>query len=67
MGNDDTARKAAIRLIARGLITPAQAAELAGVSRQLVRYWLLERGIDWHKNYDARLAKLWFNEVNRRK
>jgi hypothetical protein len=41
----DQARKAARRMLARGVCTPAEAAELAGVSRQLMRYWA--KGIDW--------------------
>lgn len=67
MGHDDAARNAAIRLIVRGVMTPAQAAKHAGVSRQLVHYWLSQAGVEWANTYDARLAKLWRKELSRRR
>lgn len=63
MEKDEEARSAALGLIARGLITPGQAAELAGVSRQLVHYWLKKHDIRWQATHDARLAKMWRKEI----
>lgn len=63
MEKDDEARSAALGLLARGLITPGQAAEMAGVSRQLVRYWLKHAGIDWRRAWSRRMAGLWRREI----
>jgi len=60
---DDEARSAALTLLARGQITPGQAAELAGVSRQLVAYWLRQAGIDWRSAWNRRLAGLWRKQI----
>jgi predicted HTH domain antitoxin len=60
---DDEARSAAVSLLARGMITPAQAAELAGVSRQLVRYWIKAAGIDWRRAWERRQAGMWRREI----
>ena len=60
---DDEARSAALALLARGMITPSQAAELAGVSRQLVRYWLRHAGIDWRRAWQRRQASMWRREI----
>lgn len=60
---DDEARSAALSLLARGQITPGQAAELAGVSRQLVAYWLKAAGVDWKRAWLRRSAGLWRREV----
>ncbi len=56
-------RAVALTLIARGLMTPAQAADLAGVSRQLVHFWLKQEDIRWQAVHQARLATLWRNEI----
>lgn len=63
MEKDGEARSAAVNLIARGLITPAEAAELAGVSRQLVHYWLKQHGIMWQDSHRARRATWWRKEI----
>lgn len=63
MEKDDEARSAALGLLARGMITPGQAAELAGVSRQLVRYWLQHAGIDWRRAWSRRQASMWRREI----
>lgn len=63
MEKDDEARSAALALLARGMITPGQAAELAGVSRQLVRYWLQHAGIDWRRAWSRRMAGMWRKEI----
>src|SRR5262249_16185593 len=60
---DDEARAAAVGLLARGLMTPGQAARFAGVSRQLVRHWLKAAGIDWKRAWDRRQAGLWRREI----
>jgi hypothetical protein len=60
---DDEARSAAVSLLARGMITPGQAAELAGVSRQLVRYWIKAAGIDWRRAWERRQAGMWRREI----
>ena len=39
---DDTTKRAAIRLLSRGLATQAEVARLAGVSRQRVAHWAQE-------------------------
>jgi predicted HTH domain antitoxin len=65
MEQDDEARTAAIRLISRGLITPGEAAKLAGVSRQLVNYWLRRGKVQWHDRYHDRIGKVWRKELMR--
>lgn len=60
---DDEARSAAVALLARGMITPSQAAELAGVSRQLVAYWIRQAGIDWRRAWSRRQAGMWRREI----
>lgn len=60
---DDEARSAALALLARGMLTPGQAADLAGVSRQLVAYWLKAAGIDWQRAWRRRQAGVWRREI----
>lgn len=60
---DDEARSAALALLARGMITPGQAADLAGVSRQLVAYWLKHAAIDWKRAWTRRQASMWRREI----
>jgi predicted HTH domain antitoxin len=60
---DDEARSAALSLLAKGMITPGQAADLAGVSRQLVNYWLKQHGIDWKRAWSRRQAAMWRREI----
>jgi transposase-like protein len=50
-------RLAAIKLANEGLATIAEISRLAGVSRQLARYWL--GGIDVSKRRQAHLQRLW--------
>lgn len=60
----DTATKAAaLRLLARGLITQSEAARLAGVSRQLVAHWA--KGLDVEPAREARLAQIWSKSMGR--
>lgn len=63
MEKDDEARSAALSLLARGMITPGQAAELAGVSRQLVAYWLRHADINWRRAWARRQAGMWRREI----
>lgn len=60
---DDEARSAALSLLAKGMATPSQAAALAGVSPQLVHYWLQQASIDWRKAWNRRMAVLWRKEI----
>lgn len=60
---DHEARIAALSLLARGMITPGQAADLAGVSRQLVQYWIGHAGIDWRRAWLRRQASMWRREI----
>lgn len=53
------ARAAAIAMLKAGHADPADVATLAGVSRQLVRYWIIQEGIDWRSARDARLLREW--------
>jgi hypothetical protein len=60
---DDEARSAALSLLAKGMLTPGQAADLAGVSRQLVAYWIKHADIDWKRAWTRRQASLWRREI----
>lgn len=67
MASDDTTspeKRAALALLSKGLVTQAEAARLAGVSRQLVRYW--SKAIPLDRNREAVLAKLWAKEIARK-
>ena len=56
---DERIRREAIRLLRAGLATPIEVALLAGVSRQLVRYWALRAGIDYMECRAVHLQKTW--------
>jgi predicted HTH domain antitoxin len=58
---EDIMRRAAVSLLRRGLITKAEAARLAGVSRQAVQNWEVAE----EDAREAYLAKLWAVEVTR--
>ena len=60
---DEIGRNAALALLGRGMITPSQAADLAGVSRQLVAYWLKHAGMDWRRAWQRRQASMWRREI----
>lgn len=53
-------------LLRRGLITVPEAAELAGVSRQVVRYWCRAAGIVVGQSRHARLSKEWRKAMTER-
>lgn len=60
---DPHAKAAAVLLLSRGLITKSEAAELAGVSRQLIQHWT--RGIPVDQNRSAMIAKLWRKSISK--
>lgn len=62
---DEAVQSAAMMLLREGVASPSEVAEIAGVSRQLVRHWLMAAGIDWRKQRDAYLAKHWRRAINR--
>jgi hypothetical protein len=51
--------------LARGLGSPGEIADLAGVSRQVVEGWALIADMDWRQIKRARLAKAWRKEWDR--
>lgn len=57
--NMESVREAALKLLQQGLASPSEVADLAGVSRQLVRHWLNVSGIDWREARAAALARAW--------
>lgn len=54
-----TARDRAITLLRRGLVTQAEAARLAGVTRQHVEYWCRVAAIDPLEARALLIAALW--------
>jgi hypothetical protein len=55
MANDDTTKRAVLKLLRRGQVNPTEAARLSGRSRQIITHWARELP-------DARpayLARLW--------
>lgn len=63
---DPDARRAAVTLLRRGLLTVPEAAALAGVSRQVVRYWCKAARIEIGQSREAVIARLWRRAVSRR-
>ena len=63
MTSDDIIKRAALSLLARGLVTQSEAARLAGISRQLMRHWA--KDIPCDRNRDAYLGKLWAKATKR--
>lgn len=59
MIRDLEARRAALGLLGKGRITIAEAATLAGVSRQLAHHWVNTAGLDWRRIRMAVLAREW--------
>lgn len=56
---DPVAQARALNLLARGLISMAEAARLCGVSRPTVHRWCVAAGIDAPKVRAARAAAEW--------
>jgi hypothetical protein len=59
MTSDTSTKAAALYLLARGLATQSEAAKLAGVSRQVVRFWAQQAGVDCAKKRARALAAAW--------
>ncbi|TAL43827.1 MAG: hypothetical protein EPN91_05580 [Salinibacterium sp.] len=57
-------KRAVLTMIQRGLVTVPEAARLAGVQRQLVRYWCRRARIVPAKARDGLLAKQWRKVLN---
>lgn len=62
---DPEARRIALSLLAKGLITISEAKELCGVSRQLMLHWVQRRGVDWRRIRWSKLTALWRKEAQR--
>ena len=56
-------RRAALSLLRRGEITISEAAELAGVSRQLVYAWCKRAKIEPAPAREGRITKAWRKEI----
>lgn len=63
MAKDAEARRIVVALMAAGLVTLPEAAQLAGVSRHLVRYWCTRADVDWKRVRNMRLARWWSKEA----
>lgn len=59
MTTQDITERAALSLLAQGLATQSEVAGLAGVSRQLVRYWVKRERIACERMRKSALVKLW--------
>jgi transposase-like protein len=55
----DRDRERALELLIGGEATLSEVADLAGVSRQLVRHWAIQAGIDAPAERQKLLRKLW--------
>jgi hypothetical protein len=64
---DPEARRAALELLAEGLGTPGDIAQLAGVSRQVVEQWADRAGVNWRKVKRANLTTAWRKAIKRRR
>lgn len=62
---DPVARRAAIAILKRGLMTVPEVASHAGVSRQLVRYWCKRSRVNFAKVRLTRIGKMWSREISR--
>ena len=60
---DISTKHAALKLVSRGLTTQSEAAMLAGITRQLMRYWCSD--IDVEKARNEYLWNLWRKTVKR--
>jgi hypothetical protein len=64
---DPETRNAVLTLIRRGLASVPEAARLAGVQRQLIRFWCKRARIVPNKARNAILSKQWRKILNERK
>lgn len=62
---DPVVKRAALALLARGVVRPHEVAELAGVSLQVVNYWIKRRGVNWERTRSHVLGKAWRRELSR--
>ena len=60
-----TNKHAALRLMASGRATSAEVAKIVGITRQSVREWTVNAGLDVTKARQQFLAKLWQRTQNR--
>lgn len=60
---DPLIRAAALKLLARGYCTPSELSRVAGVSRQLVNYWIRETRLDWRDIRRRKLLSSWRVEM----
>jgi len=65
MLKDPEARRAVLTLIRRGQVTVPEAAQLAGVSRQLIRHWCRQARVVIGKSRKAVITKQWRKVMNR--
>jgi hypothetical protein len=61
---EDT-KRAAIKLLTRGLATKSEMARFAGVSKQLMQHWAAD--IDIERARDVYLSELWRKSLGRRR
>ena len=66
MAVDPEARRAVLLLISRGMVTVPEAAQLAGVSRQLIRAWCKSRRMSLDRARKAKIAQAWRRALNER-
>jgi transposase-like protein len=59
MTTDDSIRNRAIKLLQNGRALPSEIAELAGISRQLLHYWIKTERIGWREARERYLKKVW--------
>lgn len=65
MDEPDYTRQAVLEMLANGYCTLAEAAELAGTSRQLVRYWAKMANVDAGKARKRLLLMMWRETLKR--
>lgn len=63
MEKDAEARRIVVALMKAGLVTLPEAAQLAGVSRHLVRYWCKRADVEWKRVRTARIGMMWRKEA----
>jgi transposase-like protein len=66
MKKDPEARRAVLLMISRGQASVPELAQLAGVSRHLIRRWCASRGISVDRARKARLVKAWRRTLTER-
>lgn len=64
---DPETREAAIKMLREGTATPSEVGRLAGVSRQLVNYWIDAEKLDPKRRRDSRLSHEWRRLMGKKK